>query len=83
LERDLPRILERDLCPMIPNRSANSMQPVTANGRIGATSYTKDNKVVVRGLVIIKEVEKEKAKGKTKENQKGAAKEIGSPKGQP
>ncbi len=65
---------------MTPNRSANSTQPVTANGLIGATSYTKDNKVVVRDLVIIKEVEKGKAKGKTKENQKGAAKEIGSPK---
>jgi hypothetical protein len=59
------------------------MQPVTANGRIVATSYTKDNKVVVKGLVIIKEVEKEKGKGRTKENQKGAAKEIGSPKEQP
>jgi hypothetical protein len=68
---------------MIPNRSASSTQPVTANERIGATFYTKDNKVVVRGLVIIKEVEKEKAKGKAKENQKGAAEGIGSPKEQP
>ena len=68
---------------MIPNRSANSTQPVTANGRIGATSYTKANKVVVRGLVIIKGVEKAKEKGKAKENLKGVAKEIGSAKEQP
>ncbi len=68
---------------MIKIRSANSTQPVTANGRISATSYTKDNRVVVRGLVIIKGVEKEKAKGKPKENLKGAAKGIGSPKEQP
>ena len=61
---------------MIPNRSANSTQPVTANGRIGATSYTKDNKVVVSDLVITREAAKEKDLAKEKESLKAKAKVV-------